>query len=122
MSKYFSKNEMVCKCCGQLPAQGVSDVLLEKLDALRELVGKPIYVTCMYRCISRNAAVGGVSNSQHLLGTGAYIYCDDLTVDELADIAIIIGFDGVGRYYADEFVHVDCRDNGTSPACYLWEG
>lgn len=122
MAKYFSKEEMVCKCCGGLPAQGISDVLLTKLDELRERVGEPVNVTCMYRCPSHNAYVGGVSNSQHVDGTAADIYCGGLTVDQLADLAEAIGFDGVGRYYEDQFVHVDCRDGGNSPAYYLWVG
>lgn len=121
MSKYFDESEMVCHCCGQLPANGISEILLAKLDELRERVGMPICVTCMYRCPEHNREVGGVPNSQHVEGTAADIYCDALSVEELADIAEQIGFDGVGRYYGQDFVHVDCRDDGTSAACYLWD-
>jgi len=122
MSKYFSEKEQVCKCCGQLPPNGMSDVLLSKLDELRELAGEPIHVSCMYRCPKHNAEVGGVPNSQHIDGTAADIYCDNLTVDELADLAVKVGFDGIGRYYEDQFVHVDVRDNGESPNGYTWVG
>lgn len=122
MAKYFNESEMVCRCCGELPENGISEVLLEKLDELRERVGEAVHVTCMYRCPSHNAEVGGVPNSQHVDGTAADIYCDGLTVDELADIAEAVGFDGIGRYYGDEFVHVDCRDGGANPAYYLWVG
>lgn len=120
MSKYFSESEMVCKCCGTLPDGGISEVLLNKLDQLREAVGEPIHVTCMYRCPKHNAEVGGVSNSQHVLGTAADIYCDGLTVEELTEAAKEVGFDGIGSYYDQEFVHVDCRDDGDSPCGYLW--
>lgn len=122
MSKYFSEAEQVCKCCGQLPPNGMSDILLSKLDELRELAGEPIHVSCMYRCPKHNAEVGGVPNSQHIDGTAADIYCDNLTVDELADLAVKVGFDGIGRYYEDQFVHVDVRDNGESPNSYTWVG
>lgn len=122
MSKYFTEAEEVCKCCGQLPENGMSDVLLSKLDELREKVGEPIHVSCMYRCSKHNAEVGGVPNSQHVDGTAADIYCDNLSVEELADFAVEVGFDGIGRYYGDEFVHVDCRDGGESPNTYTWEG
>jgi len=120
MSKYFTEAEEVCKCCGQLPENGMSDVLLSKLDELRELAGEPIHISCMYRCPKHNAEVGGVPNSQHVDGTAADIYCDGLTVDELADLAVKVGFDGIGRYYDSQFVHVDVRDNGESPNGYTW--
>ena len=118
--KYFKESDFACKCCGELLEDGMNEALLEKLDALRELIKVPVYISCGYRCPSHNAEVGGVENSQHVLGTAADIYTDDLTVDELADAAVKIGFDGIGRYYSDEFVHVDCREDGQSPNEYTW--
>lgn len=122
MSKYFSTEEMVCHCCGTLPDGGINPILLDKLDALREAIGKPIHVDCMYRCPSHNAEVGGVPNSQHVLGNAADIWVDDMSVDDLADMAVQTGFDGIGRYYGQEFVHVDVRANGNSPNGYTWVG
>ena len=122
MSKYFSEAEEVCHCCGQLPEDGINPVLLDKLDALREAIGKPIHVDCMYRCPAHNAEVGGVPNSQHVLGNAADIWVDDMGVDDLADMAVSVGFDGIGRYYNDGFVHVDVRDDGNSPNGYTWIG
>lgn len=43
------------------------------LDALREAWGEPIAVNSGYRCPKLNAAVGGVSTSQHLRGEAADI-------------------------------------------------
>lgn len=43
------------------------------LDPLREAYGHPIRVTSGYRCSELNSAVGGVSNSQHLIGEAADI-------------------------------------------------
>jgi uncharacterized protein YcbK (DUF882 family) len=111
---------MSCHHCGQLPAGGISGVLLDGLERLRTIVGKPIYVTNAYRCPEHNAAVGGVSNSQHVQGTAADIYVDGMGVWELANICKQI-FDGVGEYYGQEFVHVDMRDNGNSTGVYLWD-
>ena len=106
LSEHFSESEMSCHHCGQLPAGGISGVLLDGLERLRTIVGKPIYVTNAYRCPEHNAAVGGVSNSQHVHGTAAD--CKQI-------------FDGVGEYYGQEFVHVDMRDNGNSTGVYLWD-
>lgn len=44
------------------------------LDPLREAWGQAIIVTSGYRCNSLNNAVGGVKNSQHLLGQAADIH------------------------------------------------
>ena len=118
--KYFNNSEFKCKCCGWLPRNGMSEVLLEKLDLLREKIGVPIYVSSAYRCPEHNAAVGGVPNSQHVDGTAVDIYTDSLSVDELADAAMEFGFDAIGRYYDDEFVHLDCRNGGRTPNYYTW--
>lgn len=120
--KYFNLCEFECHHCGQLPEAGMNPVLLAKLDVLRERLGRPVIVTSGYRCPVHNANVGGVRNSQHVAGTAADIYCPGVSVDELADMATEIGFDGIGRYYGQGFVHVDCRDGGNSPNGYRWEG
>ena len=43
------------------------------LQPARDLYGKAIYVTSGYRSLAINKAVGGVTNSQHLLGEAADI-------------------------------------------------
>ena len=120
--RYFSMNEFKCKHCGQLPPNGMSKVLLTKLDELRERVGGPIVVTSGYRCPTHNRNEGGVWNSQHVQGTAADIYAPGISVDHLATLAEDVGMDGIGRYYGAQFVHVDVRDGGQSPNTYKWEG
>lgn len=119
----FDLEEFKCNCgeCSGYPKEGMSEVLMTKLDELRDLVGYPIYVTNGYRCHEHNAAVGGVENSQHVLGTAADIYCNYKTAEELYDLALQVGFDGLGLYVESGFVHVDCRDGGKNPNYYLWE-
>ena len=121
MSKYFTDDDTQCHCgCG---FNAPDDLLMEMLDRLQERVGldRPLELTNVCRCPEHNAEVGGVPDSQHTQGTAADVVVpDDMTVDELADIALEIGFDGVGRYYEDEFVHVDVRDGGSMAGCYQW--
>ena len=121
MSKYFSDEETSCHCgCG---GNNVNPVLMQKLDALRELIGGPIEISCAFRCARHNAEVGGVSNSQHVLGNAAdvqtpeYDHCN--TPDQLAWFAEQIGFDGIGIYPWG--CHVDVRDDGASPNSYRWD-
>lgn len=121
-SKYFCKGETECHCgCG---GNKVNPLLLEMLDKLREMIGGPLELSCAYRCAAHNAEVGGVANSQHVLGNAAdvlvpnYNHCS--TVDQLAWYARQVGFDGIGTYPASGFVHVDIRDGGKSPGVYRW--
>lgn len=125
-SKYFSDDELRCHgdgCCDG-GVENISPVLLEKLDALREMIGGPLELSCAYRCPEHNAEVGGVENSQHVLGNAADVIVPDFphcdTVDKLAWYAEQVGFDGIGRYYDSDFVHVDVRDDGKSPNGYTW--
>ena len=117
-SKYFGEAELQCHCgCGTRVS---SPVLLQFLDELREKVGGPVQISCQYRCPTHNAEVGGVPNSQHVEGTAAdVIVPDGMTVDELAELAIGLNADGVGRYYDSGFVHCDVRD-GRTGAGYAW--
>ena len=109
-SKYFSDEELACKCCGQLPDGGMDPRLLDVLDAMREEIGDPLTLSCAYRCPTHNAEVGGVPNSQHVQGCAADVLLPDgMTVDELAELAERCGADGIGRYWSQGFVHVDTR-------------
>lgn len=121
-SKYFADTELMCKCCGTLPEGGMSEKLLELLDDIRESIGKPVSLSCAYRCPSHNAEVGGVPNSQHVLGEAADILVpDDKTVEEVAQLAESLNADGVGRYNDSGFVHVDVR-SGRIGDNYRWDG
>ena len=120
--QYFDIDEFRCKHCGELPENGMNPVLLEKLDYLRGAIGYPVIVSCGYRCPYHNEEVGGVPDSQHVLGNAADIYVDGLSVDELADACVKACFDGIGRYYSSQFVHVDVRSDGYEPNGYTWVG
>jgi N-acetylmuramoyl-L-alanine amidase len=126
-AKYFSPEEMMCHgkdqghcSCGLETAQRVSQRLLDLLDQLRENIGGPLSVSCMYRCPAHNSAVGGVPNSQHVQGTAADVICPDfLTMGEFQWYVEQLPFDGIGIYPHSGFIHVDVRDGGVS-AGYSW--
>lgn len=116
IGNYFEDYEFACKCNRHNVVDGknVLDHVIDKrlvdvLDKIRERVGRPVYIESGYRCEDHNREVGGVPNSQHVLGTAADITVDNISIDELADIAKECGADGVGRYYGLQFVHIDIR-------------
>jgi len=114
----FSKSEFNCKCGCEMPDDVLKNIksLAVQLQVLRERSNEPISINSAYRCKSHNHAIGGVKNSQHVLGKAADIVIDNFTPNETADIienmlrneflpSFNIG--GLGRY--NTFTHVDIR-------------
>lgn len=118
-SKYYNEDDLTCHCgCGNLI---INPLLVQMLDSMSDNAGQKLELNCAYRCPTHNSEVGGVPNSQHVLGNAADIAVpDNWDVDRLANLAIETGFDGIGRYYNSDFVHVDVRDGGESPNEYTW--
>ena len=78
------------------------------LNPVRELYGKPIYVTSGYRSPSVNKAVGGAKNSQHLKGEAADI--TTLSIEENKKVFDIIKkhtfFDQLILEQGGKWIHV----------------
>ena len=116
--KWFSMNEFECHCGCRMPdsAKANIEALVEQvLDPAREQYGKPVCVNSGYRCARRNAAVGGVANSQHMKGEAADICCGDN--ERLAKIIEENGhYDQLIRYMGSggkiRFIHVSWKSNG----------
>lgn len=72
--KYFTKRELQCRCCRQLPDEArmnIEALADNVLDPVRAKFGKPIKVNSGYRCERHNRAVGGAKQSQHMCQGGA---------------------------------------------------
>lgn len=70
LSKNFHDHEFACPCCNRAI---VSDILISKLQKLRDIIGEPIHITSGYRCFAENDRVGGALNSAHTKGYGVDI-------------------------------------------------
>ena len=81
--------------------------LLERLQALRDMLGRPVIINSGYRNPAHNAAVGGSPNSYHLRGMAADIRVSGMSPAQLAATARRAGFRGIITYAT--FVHVDVR-------------
>jgi zinc D-Ala-D-Ala carboxypeptidase len=90
MSKHFTIKEL-CKTNRALPnvpdkqvEANLADLIINVLDPLREIYGRPIRVNSGYRSPLVNAAVGGAKNSDHLYGMAA-----DITTGSKSDNALL---------------------------------
>ena len=119
LAKDFARYEFQCPCgCG---TQVVDPELAEKLQLVRDKVGKPIKITSGYRCIKHNAAVGGSSGSKHRYGMAADWRLVDRSINPVAlgIIAQAVGFGGIGIYWYDGnmFCHADTRGTKATWLC-----
>jgi uncharacterized protein YcbK (DUF882 family) len=106
ISENFSRSEFACKCqCG---FDTVDVELIAVLSALRSALG-PTKINSGCRCHDHNRAVGGVKDSQHVLGRAADIVVQNVDPD------IVVAYlndhypeqYGVGSY--NTFTHIDTR-------------
>ena len=109
----FTKKELECPCCG---AYQIKDKALWNLQAFRNRLCNMFHrdirliVNSGYRCEKHNKEVGGVPNSQHLVGNAIDIYSPDIHVGILYNEAINSGlFTTIILYEKSHFIHVDVR-------------
>jgi len=104
----FTVKEMECNCgCGFCDFE-VS--FLDKLQALRDELKRPLVVTSGFRCIPYNDEVKGAKHSRHLAGIAVDISTWGMTSEFLYKFmsgAVNGGFTGIG--VGKNFVHIDTR-------------
>ena len=109
LSKNFGRHELRCPCC--LLCE-IDPLLVDSLQALRDIVGVPITVNSAYRCEKHNREVGGSRTSQHLLGNAADIVIAHMLPNEMQEAALLVDAfrdGGIGVYPSRGFIHVDVR-------------
>ena len=104
LSKNFTSDEFKCPCCGR---NMVTGTLISKLQELRDLINKPIYITSGYRCEKYNKKIGGYKSSPHLTGEAADIKIKGISPVTVASIAQRISYIRCGIY--PNHVHIDTR-------------
>lgn len=95
-------------------------VLLQVLDGLRSHLGVPIIITSSFRDFFHNKRVGGVPNSQHLLGQAIDFYCNGLLpfsvfpmIKEFFEKSALKRFVGQVLVY-DSYIHIGLRTQSYS--------
>ena len=74
---YFTRQEFACKCGGRYGngctgyPHSINFTIVRSLDTIREHFNSSVTINSGLRCREHNAAVGGVSNSYHMIGQAA---------------------------------------------------
>jgi uncharacterized protein YcbK (DUF882 family) len=103
LSRSFTLGELASKDGADIVI--VHPALLIGLQALRDVLNKPIKINSGFRSPEHNKAIGGASNSLHTLGLAADVVVEGVTPIHIASIARDLGFGGVKAY--PTFTHVD---------------
>jgi len=102
--KNFSPAEIACRGSGSLR---INEDALDKLQALRDRLGKPLIVRSAYRSPAHNRAVGGAPRSTHMDGTAFDIAMGNHDPVAFEAAARAVGFLGFGYYPRSGFMHID---------------
>jgi zinc D-Ala-D-Ala carboxypeptidase len=102
--KSFSPQEIACKGTGSI---AMNEAALDKLQALRDKLGRPLLLTSAYRSPEHNKRVGGAKNSQHMLGIAFDVRMENQDPQKFEAAARAVGFTGFGYYPKQGFMHID---------------
>ena len=100
----FSPAEIACRGTGRLL---LNEAALDKLQALRDRLGKPLIVRSAYRSPEHNRAVGGAKASKHMEAIAFDIAMANHDPEAFEAAARAIGFRGFGFYPRSAFIHID---------------
>jgi len=100
----FSPAEIACRGTGQLKLHPEA---LDKLQALRDRLGKPLILRSAYRSPVHNRAVKGALQSKHMDGTAFDIAMANHDPVAFEAAAREVGFLGFGYYPRSGFMHID---------------
>jgi hypothetical protein len=102
----FSPRELACKGTGKLV---IHPETLDKLQALRRALGRPVIVTSGYRSPEHNRNIGGARTSWHMDGVAFDVMMTNHDPRAFEMAARAAGFASIGRYPESNFIHIDTR-------------
>lgn len=123
MYKYFSPNELKCKCgkCGSTGDE-MDFEFMNQLAKLREKVGA-LVLSSAYRCPDYNAKVSSTGlNGPHTTGCAADISCRGERALFILSNAFKLGFTGIGisQNGNARFIHLDTLTAPKYPRPNIW--
>ncbi|SLN61481.1 Zinc D-Ala-D-Ala carboxypeptidase precursor [Roseovarius gaetbuli] len=100
----FSPEEIASRDAGAIR---INTEAMDKLQSLRNRLGKPLIVRSAYRSPAHNRAVGGAPASKHMQGTAFDIAMSNHDPTAFEAAAQAVGFLGFGYYPRSGFMHID---------------
>jgi uncharacterized protein YcbK (DUF882 family) len=105
----FTPREMSCRATGRVV---LSSGFMDKLQAIRDAMDRPLVVTSGYRTPEHNARVSTTgTDGPHTTGHAADIACYGKGALDLVHFAVEHGMTGIGQHqrgsYEGRFVHLD---------------
>ncbi len=122
----FSHAEMRCSQTGMCR---LDDEFMDKLQKLREAVGKPLTITSGYRSMDHSIEAAKIEDSKpagsHTTGKAVDVACERGFAYQVLFAAIKLGFTGIGVQQSGSrrFLHLDTvgvDDNFHVPRPALW--
>jgi len=122
----FKKEEFACRHCGK---DGISSLLLDKLQSMRTDLGFPFVISSGYRCedheIEKQKRLNGKPMGAHNEGLAVDILCNSAEAYTILSNASNYGFTGIGvnqkGNYNLRYIHLDILENKTNkPRPHIW--
>lgn len=111
-TKNFSARELRCKCpiCNRNQPHKMKIEVVDKIQAMRDSIGRPLVITSAYRCAKHPVEAKKAKPGQHNAGTAVDIAFESSNQRyEIIKAAIQQGATGIG--WGNGFIHVDFRDS-----------
>lgn len=100
----FTPKELACRGDNNLAIHKAS---MDRLQRLRDILGKPLVVNSGYRSPTYNNRIGGAKASQHMRATAYDISMKNHDPAVFEAAARKAGFTGFGFYQRSNFIHID---------------
>lgn len=116
---HFKASEWACKCsrCNKQKPHKMNLGVMERVEAIRVRLGRPVTLNSAYRCANHPEEVKKSKPGQHNAGTAV-----DIKVSggaerlEIIKLGIEFGASGIG--VANGFVHLDWRQD--TPVAFVY--
>ena len=94
LTRDFNSQDFACKCCGKV---SITFRVANAVQHLYDLSDGNLVVHSSYRCVKKNRAVGGATNSKHILGEAIDFHIEGYSVKKSLLLLIAIPeFMGIG--------------------------
>ena len=100
----FSPQEMACRGDDKL---AIDEGAMDKLQALRTALGRPLIINSAYRSPEYNKSIGGATRSQHKLAKAFDVSMSNQEPGVFISMSRKAGFTGFGYYRRNNFIHID---------------